>query len=63
MRIKQFISDDQTRSRVQALAEARHLPVRQDGLWVIFEAVNDPDTILRVLKTAQQSSQTREVTP
>jgi hypothetical protein len=52
MRIKQFIPDDQTRSKVQALAEARRLPVRQEGPWVIFEAVYYPDPVLQVLKAA-----------
>jgi len=50
MRILKFIPDAQTRSRVQALAEARPLPVRQDGPWMIFEAVNDPEAPLNTLK-------------
>ena len=52
MRILKFIPDAQTRSRVQARAEARRLPVRQDGPWVIFEAVNDPEEPLKALKAA-----------
>lgn len=52
MRIKQFIPDAQIRSKVLALAEARRLPARQDGPWVIFEAVYYPDPVLRVLKVA-----------
>ena len=53
MRILQIIEDGQTWSKVQALAEARDLPVRQDDPWVIFEAVCYPDPeVLLVLQAA-----------
>jgi len=63
MRILYFILDDQSRSKVQALAEARRLPVRQDGPWVIFEAVWDPDPVLWVLNAAGFPVPALEVVP
>lgn len=53
MRIIRFIPDDRRRSRVIALARERHLPEpRCEGLWVIFEAVVDPEPVLKTLKAA-----------
>jgi hypothetical protein len=53
MRILHFIPDDQTRSKVLALAEARHLPPRRcEGPWLIFEADWDGVPVLEVLQAA-----------
>ncbi len=65
MRILHFIPDDQTRSKVQTLAEARHQPVpRCEGPWVIFEAVNEPEEeVLLVLQAAGVAVPALEVAP
>ncbi|WLT31131.1 hypothetical protein [Geothrix sp. PMB-07] len=52
MRISYFIPDDPKRSKVLALAEERRLPARQDGQWVVFDAVNDAEPLQAMLKAA-----------
>lgn len=47
-----FIPDDQNQSKIQVLAEAQRLPVWRRGSLAVFEDVNDPMSVLHVLKAA-----------
>jgi len=66
MRLLHLIPDDLARSKVLALAEARHIPAREDAHlpgWVIFEAVNEAEPVWGLLKAAGVASPASEVEP
>jgi len=52
VRVRHVGADDQTRSMVLALAEAQRLPVRLEGAWVEFYAVNASVFVMGVFEAA-----------